>query len=258
MPRPPRLRPKRESPKLDRRTEEGPLRLQLWLARAGVASRRQAEAIILAGRVTVDGSVVTELGTKAGPEAEVRVDGKQVFLAGRRVYILLNKPSGYLSAMSDPEGRKLACDLLPAGLGERVYNVGRLDQWSSGLLLFTNDGELARSLSHPSSGVEKEYEVSTDRDIPEAFLEGFMQGLEIDGTRYRAIKARKLGERTARIVLVEGKNREIRRVLEHFGLRALSLRRVRFGPVLIGNLAEGQTRELTEAELEGLRALCGM
>lgn len=233
------------------------MRLQLWLARAGVASRRQAEAIILAGRVTVDGTVVTELGTKACPDADVRVDGKQVFLAGRLVYILLNKPSGYLSAMSDPEGRKLACDLLPADLGERVYNVGRLDQWSSGLLLFTNDGELARSLSHPSSGIEKEYEVTTDSSIPGAFLEGFMKGLDIDGISYRAEKARMIGERTARIVLVEGKNREIRRVLEHFGLRALSLRRVRFGPVLIRTLAEGETRELTAAELAGLRALCG-
>ena len=223
-----------------------------------MASRRQAEAIILEGRVTVDGSVVTELGSKAAPAADVRVDGKRVYLAERLVYILLNKPSGYLSAMSDPEGRKLACDLLPAGLGERVYNVGRLDQWSSGLLLFTNDGELARRLSHPSIGIEKEYEVTTDSAIPEAFLEGFVQGLEIDGVMYRAVKARMIGERTARIVLVEGKNREIRRVLEHFGLRALSLRRVRFGPVLIGSLPEGQTRELSAAELERLRALCSI
>lgn len=243
---------------MEQKPEDGPLRLQLWLARAGVASRRQAEAIILAGRVTVNGAVVTELGSKAGPEADVRVDGKRVYLAERLVYILLNKPSGYLSAMSDPDGRKLACDLLPAGLGERVYNVGRLDQWSSGLLLFTNDGELARRLSHPSVGIEKEYEVATDCALPASFLEGFMQGLEIDGVRYKAVKARMIGERTARIVLVEGKNREIRRVLEHFGLRALSLRRVRFGPVLIGTLAEGQTRELTETELEGLRALCGL
>lgn len=235
-----------------------PIRLQLWLARSGVASRRKAEEFILAGRVTVDGKVVTELGTKASPDADVRVDGERVFLAEKLVYILLNKPAGYLSSMDDPEGRRLACDLLPKDLPGRVYNVGRLDQWSSGLLLFTNDGELARRLSHPSCGIEKEYEVATDIALSEAFLEGFRTGVTIDGVRYKAVKARKIGERTARIVLVEGKNREIRRVLEHFGLRALSLRRVRLGPILIGSLPEGGTRELTADELDGLRRQSGI
>jgi 23S rRNA pseudouridine2605 synthase len=235
------------------RPEGEALRLQLWLARAGVASRRQAEGLILAGRVSVDGQVITQLGSKAAPDADVRVDGKPVLLQERKVYLLLNKPAGYLSSMSDPEGRKLACDLLPRDLQERVYNVGRLDQWSSGLLIFTNDGEFARDLSHPSCGIEKEYEVATDVAIPQAFIEGFSAGLEVDGLTYKAASVRRTGEKGARIVLIEGKNREIRRVLEHFGLRALSLRRIRIGPVLIGNLPEGRSRELSTSELEGLR-----
>lgn len=241
-----------------KRPQTEAIRLQLWLARSGVASRRKAEEFILAGRVSVDGKIVTELGSKASPDADVRVDGTRVFLAERLVYILLNKPAGYLSSMVDPEGRKLACDLLPRDLPERVYNVGRLDQWSSGLLLFTNDGELARRLSHPSCGIEKEYEIVTDAAFPESFLEGFRSGVTIEGVRYRAVKARRIDEKIARIVLVEGKNREIRRVLERFGLRALSLRRVRLGPILIGSLPEGQTRELTEEELDGLRRQSGM
>lgn len=241
-----------------KRPQTEAIRLQLWLARSGVASRRKAEEFILAGRVSVDGKIVTELGSKASPDADVRVDGTRVFLAERLVYILLNKPAGYLSSMVDPEGRKLACDLLPRDLPERVYNVGRLDQWSSGLLLFTNDGELARRLSHPSCGIEKEYEIVTDAALSESFLEGFRSGVTIEGVRYRAVKARRIDEKIARIVLVEGKNREIRRVLERFGLRALSLRRVRLGPILIGSLPEGQTRELTEEELDGLRRQSGM
>lgn len=159
--------------------------------------------------------------------------------------------------MSDPEGRKLACDLLPEELPERVYNVGRLDQWSSGLLLFTNDGELARRLSHPSCGIEKEYEVTTDLAISPAFMEGFASGVTIDGLCYKALSLSRTGPRSARIVLVEGRNREIRRVLEHFGLRAMALRRIRIGPVRIDGLIDGQTRVLSEMELEGLRSDSG-
>jgi 23S rRNA pseudouridine2605 synthase len=244
--------PKETAP--NREPDVGPLRLQLWLARAGVASCRQAESLILAGRVSVNGEVVTELGTKADLDAEVRVDGARVSLSARKVYLLLNKPAGYISSMSDPEGRKLACELLPAGLAERVYNVGRLDQWSSGLLLFTNDGDLARRLSHPSCGLEKEYEVLADAPLPEAFFRGFIDGVSIDQVTYKAVSVSRTGERRARIVLVEGKNREIRRVLEHFGRKAISLRRVRIGPVVIDGLGSGETRELTRPEVERLQA----
>lgn len=224
------------------------IRLQLWLSRAGVASRRQAEKMILAGRVSVEGALVNELGTKVRIDAKVSLDGKILRLESRHIYVVLNKPAGYLSSMSDPEGRKIAIDLIKA-FPERIYNVGRLDQWSSGLLLFTNDGEFARGLSHPSSQIEKEYEVQTDIPIPEAFYSAFYRGIIIDKVNYKAKSIRRLGDRLARIVLIEGKNREIRRVLEAYDLRALSLRRIRIGELLLGDLKEGCYRELSKEEV---------
>jgi 23S rRNA pseudouridine2605 synthase len=229
------------------------IRLQLWLARAGVASRRASEDIIRSGRVTVNGAVVTELGSRARLDDDVCLDGKRLALESEKRYLLLNKPSGYISAMSDPAGRPLAVELLKPYVAERVYNVGRLDEWSSGLLLFTNDGELAALLGHPSGGVDKEYEVATSVDIPDAFFAEFRAGLTIEGERYVALEAERKGPRGARIVLLEGKNREIRRVLEHFDLRAKSLRRTRIGPLRLGDLPEGRFRELSSREIEDLK-----
>ena len=237
--------------------EGGPLRLQVFLARAGLASRRAAEQLILDGRVKVNGSVVRELGTKVGPGDSDELDGAPVAPAERKRYLILNKPAGYLCSLSDPEGRPLAIDLLKGRVAERVYNVGRLDQWSAGLLLFTNDGELAARLVHPSGGVDKEYEFSTDGPLDEAFFESFRRGIEIDGVVYRALEARRTGPASGRVVLLEGKNREIRRVLEVSGRRALVLRRVRIGPLALGDLAEGAFRDLAESELEALRAYGG-
>lgn len=218
-----------------------------------MASRRASEELILAGRVSVNGKVVKELGSRARLEDEVRLDGKLLSLEERKRYILLHKPRGYLSSMSDPQGRPLAIDLLKPAIPERVYNVGRLDEWSSGLLLFTNDGELAARLGHPSGGIDKEYLVSTDLDIPEAFFSEFRAGLSIEGERYAALRAERLGPRQARVVLLEGKNREIRRVLERFGLKALKLCRVRLGPLELGSLEPGRFRELEPRELEALK-----
>jgi 23S rRNA pseudouridine2605 synthase len=228
------------------------IRLQAFLAHAGVASRRACERIILDGRVAINGSVASELGVRVAPGDKVTLDGFSVGPEGRKRYILLNKPAGYISAMSDPEGRPLAAELL-SGVEERVYNVGRLDQWSSGLLLFTNDGELASILVHPSGGVEKEYEIQADATLGEDFFKAFSEGLEIEGVAYRASSLERTGPDSARVTLVEGKNREIRRVLERFGRKALVLRRVRIGALTIGSLAEGAFRELSEAEIEALR-----
>jgi 23S rRNA pseudouridine2605 synthase len=239
--------------KPNKEPEGGPLRLQLFLARAGVASRRQAEGIILAGRVTVNGTKVTELGSKVSPGDEVRLDGKRLELEEGQVYLLLNKPAGYLSSMADPEGRRLAVDLLGPEIKQRIYNVGRLDQWSRGLLLFTNDGELARRLSHPSCGLKKEYEVTTDLPLPPEFFREFRAGVDIEGVVYKAQAVEKIDAWHAVVVLVEGKNREIRRVLEHYGIRALSLTRIAFGPLRIEGLEEGRYRELSPAEVAALR-----
>jgi 23S rRNA pseudouridine2605 synthase len=155
--------------------------------------------------------------------------------------------------MSDPEGRPLACELLQ-GVRERVYNVGRLDQWSSGLLLFTNDGDIASLLVHPSGGIEKEYEIAADAPLGEDFFSGFRDGLVIDDVAYRAYSLERTGPDSAKVVLVEGRNREIRRILEHFGRRARVLRRVRIGDLSIAGLAEGEYRELSDAEVDALRA----
>jgi 23S rRNA pseudouridine2605 synthase len=233
--------------------ERGP-RLQAFLARAGIASRRACERLILAGRVAVDGAVVSALGSRVPPGSAVTLDGAPVKPEARIRSIVLNKPPGYLSAMSDPEGRPLAVDLLKDSVRERVYNAGRLDQWSSGLLLFTNDGELASLLLHPSGGIDKEYEITADAPLTDAFFEGFRRGTLVDGVVYRALEAVRVGPSRARVILVEGKNREIRRVLEAFGRRALSLRRIRIGPVSIEGLAEGSFRDLSDSEVAALKS----
>jgi 23S rRNA pseudouridine2605 synthase len=229
------------------------IRLQAFLARAGVASRRAAERIILDGRVSVNGAIVKELGTKVSPGDIVALDGRALAMEDRKRYILLNKPPGYLCAMSDPEGRPLAIDLLRGRVAERVYNVGRLDQWSSGLLLFTNDGELASRLVHPSGGIDKEYEFTADGPIEDSFFSSFKRGITIEGVVYRARSAERRGPCSGRVVLVEGKNREIRRVLEVVNRRAKVLRRIRIGPLSLGDLPEGVFRDLSLEEIESLR-----
>ncbi|MFZ2636436.1 MAG: pseudouridine synthase [Rectinemataceae bacterium] len=231
----------------------GGKRLQAYLASCGLGSRRACERYITEGRVLVDGRIA-ELGQRVPEAAEVRVDGKTVHPQERLRYILLNKPAGYLSAMSDPEGRRLAVDLLREAVPERVYNVGRLDQWSSGLLLFTNDGNLAARLGHPSGGFEKEYEVFADKDLPEAFFREFAAGVLVDGILYKAASLTRSGGRRARVTLIEGQNREIRRVLAHWDIRALSLRRVRIGPISIEGLPEGNWRELEPEEVAQLES----
>jgi 23S rRNA pseudouridine2605 synthase len=229
------------------------IRLQAYLASCGLGSRRACEALIVKGSVTVNGRAA-ELGMRVKEGEEVLLDGRKVSPQSRMRYILLNKPPGYISAMSDPEGRRLASDFLKDAGPERVYNVGRLDQWSCGLLLFTNDGELASRLGHPSGAVEKEYDILADAEIGEAFVREFQRGLSVDGIRYKAGSVRLTGPRTARVVLVEGKNREIRRVLAHFGLRPVRLARVRIGPLEMGSLGEGAWRELSAEEVASLRA----
>lgn len=229
------------------------IRLQAYLAACGLGSRRSCEKFIIEGRVTVN-SRAASLGDSVFPGDAVELDGKLLRAQERLRYILLYKPAGYLSSMSDPEGRPCAIDLVKTSVEERVYNVGRLDQWSSGLLLFTNDGELAARMGHPSGNFEKEYDVRTDLDIPAGFAVEFLRGVRIDGVVYRARSVETVSARGCRITLVEGKNREIRRVLEHFGLRALDLCRMRIGPLRIGNLAPGMFRDLESEEIAYLKA----
>lgn len=233
---------------------EGPIRLQAYLARCGVASRRASEQLILDGRVKLNGETVRELGTKTRPGDRVELDGKLLEPESRKLYIALHKPEGYICSASDPQGRPLARSLLPAAVTERVYNVGRLDLRSSGLILFTNDGDFAAVVGHPSAEIEKEYLVESTVPIPDRLLEDFRSGIEVEGVRYQCAEVERTGKKSIRIVLVEGKNREIRRVFTAFRLHARRLHRVRIGPVTLGRLEEGASRPLTDREIEALLA----
>jgi len=227
--------------------------LQVFLSHAGVASRRAAEEIIAGGRVSVNGITVSSQGYKVQDGDIVLLDGKPVQTESRLLHIALNKPEGYICSSSDPQGRPLALDLLPDAKNARLYNVGRLDYLSCGLIFFTNDGDFAAHLGHPTSGLEKEYNVEATGPIPDVVIEAFNYGITIEGVTYRAKKAERTGRKELNIVLVEGKNREIRRVFSHFHLHPAKLRRVRIGPVLLGNLAAGASRPLTNEELSALR-----
>jgi len=164
----------------------------------------------------------------------------------------LNKPPGYICSSSDPQGRPLALELLPSEITERLYSIGRLDFLSCGLIFFTNDGEFASRLGHPRYELEKEYLVEATGVMPDEVIDAFNNGIEIEGEYYKAKSAEKTGRKTIRIVLVEGKNREIRRVFSHFHLHPARLCRIRIGGVLLGNTAQGASRPLTDEELGGL------
>ena len=232
------------------------IRLQAFLAHCGVASRRASEKIILDGRVSVNGQVVTELGTKVTSDDKVLVDGKPVKLEENKRYVLLNKPAGYVCSNSDEQGRDSAIDLLKEYYSERLYNVGRLDMFSSGLIIFTNDGDFAARLSHPSSELEKEYIVDSSLPLPRTLAEELMHGVRIDGVFYKCKFAKELNSHRMQIVLIEGKNREIRRVFESRNVAIKRLVRVRIGNVEMNKLAPGGHRDLTQEEVKGLLAIC--
>ena len=224
-------------------------RLQVYLARSGVASRRAVERLIEAGRVTVNGKLVVTHGSKVGPGDRVAVDGRDIAATVEQVYLALHKPPGYLCANHDPANRPLARSLLPAAAG-RLFHVGRLDLASQGLILFTNDGQLAVRATHPRFGVEKEYHVLTDRRVPVAVLEEYRAGCRIGGVTYRLSSYRLGPGARVTLTLAEGRNREIRRVLGKAGLEVRRLTRVRVGPVPLHGLAPGGWRRLTRREVE--------
>lgn len=236
--------------------EKEELRLQVFLAHCGVASRRSCEQIILDGRVCVNGKIVTELGTKVSSKDSVTLDGKKVVLEKKKCYVVLNKPAGFVCSSSDEKGRPVAADLLKEKYSERLYNVGRLDMYSKGMIFFTNDGEFAAKLSHPSSQIEKQYIVETSQNIPEDFPAKFEKGIRINGVFYKCKKCDILKQRKLSIVLIEGKNREIRTVLENENIGTKSLVRVRIGNVNLNDLRPGEHRELSEREVKDLLKQC--
>ena len=232
-------------------------RLQKIISAAGITSRRASEELILAGRVTVNGVVVTELGSKADPATDtVTVDGKPLTIASKKLYILLYKPVGYLTTLDDPEGRPLVVDLLKE-VGERVYPVGRLDYNTEGLLLLTSDGEWANQLMHPRHEVEKEYHVRVRGKVHKSQLDQLAGGVEIEGRKTAPAKVCMIKEGEQNdwfsITIHEGRNRQVRRMCEAVSLSVVRLRRVRYGTLSMGALKPGEFRLLTEAEVSGLR-----
>jgi 23S rRNA pseudouridine2605 synthase len=238
----------------DLNSMDKPLRLQVFLAKCGIASRRASESLIASGRVTVNDVSVVEMGSKVSVGDRVAVDGKAIRLESRFRYILLHKPPGYICSSKDPQGRPLAIDLLPADITERVYTVGRLDYQSSGLIIFTNDGDFAAKISHPSAEIEKEYIVESTVPIPDSMIAAFGKGVQVEDTVYTCVSVKRIGRFSVQVILIEGKNREIRRVFSHFHLHASKLHRVRIGRLNLGNLAEGRCRNLEEPEIAQLYA----
>ena len=237
-------------------------RLQKIMAACGVASRRKAEEMITAGRVTLNGAVVTELGTKADAEQdEICVDGKPLKRPDRLLYFLLHKPKGYVTTVSDPEGRLTVMELMKK-CPERVYPVGRLDYASEGLLLMTNDGALAQKLMKAGSHVPKTYLVKISGKPGEKDLSRLRAGITIeleDGKRVKTSPAKiRLVEDGANpwyeVILIEGRNRQIRRMFQRVGFNVEKIRRVRLGPLVL-DVPPGKFRELTKGEVEQLKSL---
>ena len=239
-------------------------RLQKLIAQAGIASRRAAEKLITEGQVTVNGKVVTELGTKADPAADhIKVRGKLInpkLEQRKEVYILLNKPKGYLSSVSDPENRPLVTDLVPTKIG-KLYPVGRLDFKTEGLIILTNDGNFANKVSATRT-IPKRYEVKVKGIPPENAVEALRKGITLDDG-FRTAPAEITPLRTTKtnawfeVVLYEGHNQQIRKMFDAINFSAVKLKRTAIGRIRSGNLASGAFRELSEAEIEGLRSFSG-
>ncbi len=246
-----------------------PVRLQKLLADAGVASRRAAERLIAEGHVSVNGAVVRELGTSALPgRDEIRVDGVPLRAPAARTHLLLHKPAGFVTSVRDPHAERTVMSLLPRN-GPRLYPVGRLDRDSEGLLLLTDDGDLTERLLHPRHGIEREYAVLVRGDVGPNAIEQMRRGTVVEGARVVPVsvavslpppptKGPNLpGTRWLRIVVAEGRKREVRVMCAAVHMHVLRLIRVRFGPLELGDLPPGRTRPLTSAEVEALNTAAG-
>jgi 23S rRNA pseudouridine2605 synthase len=243
-------------------------RLQKILARAGYGSRRSSETLITSGRVRVNGAEVRELGTQADPDVDrIEVDGAAISLSAEHVYLAMHKPAGFVTTASDPQRRKTVMELLPQDLPPHVLPVGRLDRDTEGLLIFTNDGEFAHRLAHPRYQIEKEYLALVDGRPSERTLRQLASGIVIDGQE-TAPATVELSSPPAgyearpqhswvRIVIHEGRKRQVRRMMGAMGHQVRTLVRVRIGEVQIGRLAEGKTRRLTRTEVQALRSAVG-
>lgn len=234
------------------------IRLQKYLAEAQVASRRKSEEIIIAGRVSVNNKVVTELGTKVESDSDiVKVDGKVVRICEKMVYILLNKPEGCVTTVKEQFNRKSVLDYV-SDVKERIYPVGRLDYDTSGLLILTNDGELTYRLTHPKHNVNKTYIADVDREPTEEDMKKFESGIVIDGRKTAPAKIRiiKKGKLISlEIKIHEGRNRQVRKMCSAINCNVINLKRIALGDIELGNIEKGSYRELNENEIKYLKTL---
>ncbi|MBN1902705.1 rRNA pseudouridine synthase [Candidatus Sumerlaeota bacterium] len=238
------------------------VRLQKYLASCGIAARRKCEELILQKKVSVNGVVITQMGTCIDPEKDkVRVNGKLATLSPERVYYALNKPEGYVVTMSDSHGAPMVTQLLK-NVKERIFPVGRLDMDTEGLLLLTNDGELANRLMHPRFHLEKEYIVTVKKELSEHSIRWLKKGILIDSKPTLPAKidllSRKRNDTHYSIIIREGRKRQIRRMFKAIGHPVIALKRVAIGPVILGRLPLGQYRSLTRKEIAALKSKTGM
>jgi len=237
-------------------------RLQKVIAHAGIVSRREAERLITEGRVAVNGCIVTQLGTKVDPARDkVKVDDRLVKSFPGKVYVLMNKPAGYVSTLKDPQERPVVTDLLDR-INTRVFPVGRLDYDAEGVLLLTNDGELAHRLQHPRYGISRTYEVKV-KDVPaNSKLSSLRKGVRLEDGITLPAKAKFLKKTTKncwlKITLYEGKNRQVKRMCAAIGHPVLKIKRVSLGPLSLGNVSRGKYRHLTQDEVKELYALVSL
>ena len=231
------------------------MRLAKYLAHAGVASRRASEMIIADGRVTVDGAVITDPARDVDDSRSVKVDGRRIRTAGQTpVVYLLHKPAGVISTAKDPQGRPTVLSFVRSD--ERLYPVGRLDYDTTGLILVTNDGDLAHRLTHPSFGVPRTYRARVaNAPVNEPAMRALRDGVELEDGPTAPAKVRRLASNHLEITIHEGRKRQVKRMLEAVGHPVRSLERVAFGPLRLGSLPEGEYRELTPSEIERLRSL---
>lgn len=237
------------------------VRLQKYLADAGVASRRKCEELIAQGKVEIDGQVVTTQGTKVTGEERIKVDGREIRQEQRKVYILLNKPVGYISTAKDQFSRKTVLDLVDT-VKERVYPVGRLDYDTSGLLLLTNDGALANKLTHPKHEIPKVYRTMIEGVLSEEDINSLQEGVTIEEyktapAKVQVIEAGKK-ESIVEITIHEGRNRQVRKMFETLGYAVLRLKRVAIGPLAIEGIDEGKWRYLRKKEIDNLKKAAGI
>jgi 23S rRNA pseudouridine2605 synthase len=247
---------KPSTPKVD----DGSIRLNRFLANAGICSRREADKLIISGAVSVNNEVVTELGTKIFPHDTIHYGG-ELIQSQKKQYVLLNKPKNYITTMDDPKERQTVMELVRRACKERIYPVGRLDRATSGLLLFTNDGEMTKRLTHPSGKVSKIYHVSLDKNVSQKDLIQLVEGVTLDDGPANVDKAFYLPntpKSTISLELHSGRNRIIRRMMEALDYKVTKLDRVQFAGLTKKDLPRGRFRHLTEKEVGLLHRVCGL